>query len=751
MKSQTTTIWFDRPAMAWTEALPVGNGCLGAMHFGGVEEEHLQLNEGTLWAGGPHNYDHPGAAAALPEIQRLIFAGKYQEAQEIADRDCMSQPLGQAPYQTLGDLTIRFDHSTAIGYRRELDLDSATSAVHYSHQGVNFTREVIASHPDQVIAVHLTADRPGHLNLEVKLTTPQKAQTVAQGTTLQMEGICSDFDRIPGAVRFVALADVRTSGGKVEANADSIKVSNADSVTILISMATSYKSYQDVSGDPMALAQHRLDAVGHQSFSHIKRRHVADHQALFQRVSFNLGNEPVTLPTDQRIAAFAAGTDKTLPALYFQFGRYLMIAGSRPGGQPLTLQGIWNDSLTPPWGSKYTININTEMNYWPVEKAALSECHEPLFDMIAQIAETGKHTARVHYGAKGWVTHHNTDGWRGTAPIDGASWGLWPMGGAWLSTHLWEHYEFGGDLNKLRKHYPIMKGAAEFYLDTLVMHPTKGWLVTNPSTSPENAHPHGSGLSAGSTMDMQIIRDLFNHTVSAAQALGVDEEFRKQINETLAKLAPMQVGHAGQLQEWLDDWDMDAPEMHHRHCSHIYGLFPSSQITPESTPHLADAARRSLEIRGDEGTGWSLAWKINFWARLHDGNHSFHLVQDALRLEGHGGGGVYPNLFDAHPPFQIDGNFGFTSGVVEMLLQSHDGTLHLLPALPDAWPDGEVKGLRARGGVKVDLAWAKGMLTYVRLQPDRDFKTAIRYRGHRLETFLVSGKSVVLNGVLGPS
>lgn len=750
MKTSPISLWYNQPAATWTEALPVGNGRLGAMHFGGMAEEHLQLNESTLWAGGPHNYDHPGAAEVLAEIRRLIFAGKYREAHELADQRVMSQPIGQAPYQTLGDLFIKFDHKNPTDYQRTLDLDSAVSSVSYTQGGVKYTRELIASHPDHVIALHLEADHRGSLNFAARLASPQHSSVLAHGNTLELAGMGPEFSGVPGVVRFAAIARVETKGGKSEVVGDAIRVSGANSATVIIAMATSYKSYQDVSGNPESQCRAHLDAVAHKSFSDLKHKHTEDHQRLFRRVSIDLGSEALDVPTDQQIANFAKGTNNTLPALYFQYGRYLLIACSRPGGQAATLQGLWNDSTNPPWGSKYTININTEMNYWPAETAALSECHEPLFDMISEIAKTGQQTAKTHYNANGWVTHHNTDGWRGAAPIDGASWGLWPMGGAWLCTHLWQHYLFTGDKAKLRHHYELIKGSAEFFLSTLVEHPTRGWLVTNPSTSPENQHPHGSGLCAGATMDMQIIRDLFAICIAASSELGLDSEFRQKVTDSRARLAPMQIGRAGQLQEWLEDWDMDAPEMHHRHVSHLYGLFPSAQITPEQTPELAAAARRTLEIRGDEGTGWSLAWKLNFWARLHDGNHAYRMIKDALRMEGHGGGGVYPNLFDAHPPFQIDGNFGFTSGVVEMLLQSHDQTLHLLPALPDAWPNGEIKGIRARGGVGVDLKWSAGALTQVTLHPDRSLKTVVRYGANSKPVTLHPGIQLTLDGRLQP-
>ncbi len=736
------TLWYPRPATRWVEALPLGNGRLGAMVWGGGRHERLQLNEDTLYAGRPYDPTPPEALQALPEVRRLLFAGRYAEAEALADATMMGTPRKQMPYQPLGDLVLDFlEISDLDAYRRELDLDRAVATTTFgSGWKLHHRREAFVSAADQCLVMRLGTSEPGRVRVRVGLDSDHAdAQVGADGRHgLLLQGRNGDAFGIEGGLRFAARLRVLARGGTTRHRGSRIEVEGADEVLLLLAGATSFRGSDDVGGDPEAITLAQLEAAAGKSWEALLAAHESAHRQLFRRVEIDLGRTPdaiAALPTDERVARFARDGDPELAALYHQFGRYLLICSSRPGTQPANLQGIWNDLLAPPWESKYTININTEMNYWPAEANNLAECVEPLERMVSELARSGARTARRMYGAPGWVAHHNTDLWRATAPIDGAQWGLWPLGGAWLLQHLWDRWDYSRDPAVLARIWPLFRGAAEFFAATLVEDPTTGAMVTAPSISPENLHPHGAALCAGPSMDAQLLRDLFGQCIEIARRLGVDADLAARLEVLRGRLPPHRIGKAGQLQEWQQDWDMEAPEIDHRHVSHLYALHPSSQINVRDTPELAAAARRSLEIRGDEATGWGIGWRLNLWARLGDAEHAYKVLAMLLSPSR-----TYPNLFDAHPPFQIDGNFGGTAGITEMLVQSWGGSIFLLPALPRAWPRGRVSGLRVRGAAELELAWDSGRLQHALLRSARGGDYRLEHAGSALDLALAAGE-----------
>ena len=775
------SLWYDKPAGPWVEALPVGNGRLGAMVFGRAAQERLQLNEDTLFAGSPYDPSNPDALAALPKVRALIDEGKFKEAADAVGASMMGKPMRQMPYGAAGDLLIDVPGlQGATSYRRSLDLDTAIATTSFSDRGTRHLREAFASVPDAVVVLRLTAQGGGVLDLDLGYRAPTNVRNGDTQTppapftgapwdgresldadkrpeglsvkpdgaaALLIEGRNQAAQGIPAGLRYAVR--VRAVGdGKVTVEGDRLRVRGARNVTLLVSCATSYVNYADVSADPVAIVRRHTDAAAGKPYERLRLDHVKAHQALFNRFSIRLGSGaaksmPMTMPTHERIAVSETASDPGLAALYVQYARYLLLSSSRPGSQPANLQGRWNEGNNPPWGGKYTININTEMNYWPANPANLGECVEPVLRMIEDLAVTGAVTARKHYGARGWVTHHNTDVWRATAPIDAPNYGMWPLGGAWMCKTLWDHYEYTLDAAWLRRIYPLLKGAALFFVDAMVEDPKGRGLVTSPSMSPEHSHHPGVSLCAGPAMDRQIIRDLFDWTLQAHATLkDADAGFAQTLARMRARIPPDRIGALGQLQEWLEDWDLAKDT--HRHVSHLYGVYPSEQINVRDTPALVQGARVSLDIRSDKSTGWATAWRLALWARMGDGERAHAILTGLL-----GPTRTYPNMFDAHPPFQIDGNFGGTAGILEMIVQSWGGEIRLLPALPKAWPEGSLQGVRARGGIELDIDWAGAALRRVALRGPANGKVKLRL-GDRLVDVTLDGRGrAALDGRLG--
>jgi alpha-L-fucosidase 2 len=793
-------LWYNKPAAKWTEALPVGNGRQGAMIFGNPLHEHLQLNENTLYSGEPTStFKDVNIQSDLPKVIKMLEEKKYVEADKFVTENWLGR-LHQC-YQPFGDLYLDFDgnDSDISNYKRELNISNSVSTTSFQLNGVNYVREVFASYPDQLIVIRISADKKASVSFKTSFGSVHptcRTETLTENLIVfkgQAPGFVSrrtlehiesknDQHKYPEIYNtdktrksfakqvlygsevdgkgmfFEAQLEIRNKRGKITKTGNGLKVTGADEVILLLSMATSYNGFDKSPGsegkNPTEINTKILEKVKSKSYSDLKSSHITDYKKLFNRVDFNLkSNFNDDLPTDERLKNYVKNKDFQLNTLLFQYGRYLMISGSRPGGQPLNLQGIWNAEVIPPWNSGYTINMNTEMNYWPAENTNLSECHEPLFTLIKESAVNGAETARNMYGNRGWVVHHNVDIWRPTYPVDNqARFSFWPMAQGWLTSHMWEHYLFTEDMEFLKNElYPVLKGAAEFYADWLVEN-KDGFLLTPVSTTPENAfytaEKQIATVSQGTTMDMAIIKETFTRTIEASEKLGVDDELRAELKTKLAKLLPYRIGKKGQLQEW--EFDFEEPEPKHRHLAHLYGFHPGDQITKEKTPELFEAVRKTLELRGDAATGWSMGWKINFWARMFDGDHALKIIKNFFSYVEEGstqysGGGLYPNLFDAHPPFQIDGNFGYTAGVAEMLLQSHEEKIRLLPALPSDWATGKISGLKARGNIEVTLEWKDGKLLSASLKSPKDKTVLVDYLGNTISVQLVNNQPVKIS------